>query len=77
SLCDDSAEPLIPRWAGYACGWSILMVLPDQLLFFFHEGPFAWNGLLGLWVPVIAFAAYFVVTFIVVRQAIQRDRLNA
>jgi hypothetical protein len=74
SLCDKSAEPAFPRWCGYANGWLALTVVPDQLLFFFKKGPFAWNGLFGIWVPVVVFSGFFIVNFIVLRQAVLRDR---
>ena len=74
SLTDNSAEPAFPRWCGYTNGWLVLTMLPDQLLFFFHKGPFAWNGLFGIWIPVSAFAGFFIVNFLVVRKAIQRDQ---
>jgi hypothetical protein len=74
SLCDKSAEPAFPRWCGYANGWLALTVVPDQLLFFFKKGPFAWNGLFGIWVPVVVFSGFFIVNFIVLRRAVLRDR---
>ncbi|MBB3600588.1 hypothetical protein FHT40_000221 [Mycolicibacterium sp. BK556] len=74
SLCDKSNEPTFPRWFGYANIWIILAVIPDQLLFFFHGGPFAWNGVFGLWIPVVAFGGFFIVCFLMLRRAILRDR---
>jgi hypothetical protein len=76
SLCDKSAEPVFPRWCGYTNGWLALTVLPDQLLFFFYKGPFAWNGLFGIWVPVVVFSGFFIVNFVVLRQAVHRERLS-
>ena len=74
ALCDKSKDPVFPRWCGYANGWMALTILPDQLLFFFHKSPFAWNGLFGIWVPVVVFSAFFIVNVVVLRQAIQRER---
>jgi hypothetical protein len=74
ALSDKSTEPFFPRWCGYANGWICLTILPDQLLFFFHNGPFAWNGLFAFWIPLAAFGAFFIINFVVLRQAIQRDR---
>jgi hypothetical protein len=45
-----------------------------QLLFFFHKGPFAWNGLFGVWIPVVVFSGFFLVNFVVLRQAVLRER---
>jgi hypothetical protein len=74
SLCDKSAQPVFPRWCGYANGWLALTILPDQLLFFFQKGVFAWNGLFGIWIPVVVFSAFFIVNVVVLRQAILRER---
>jgi hypothetical protein len=74
SLCDKSAEPVFPRWCGYANGWFAISIIPDQLLFFFYKGPFAWNGIFGIWIPVTFFAGFFIVNFVVLRQAILRER---
>jgi hypothetical protein len=74
AFVDKSENPVFPRWSGFAFFWIIVMILPDQLIFFFHEGPFAWNGLFGLWLPVTMFGLYFILTFIVLRKAILRDR---
>ncbi len=73
ALCDKSAAPVFPRWVGYFNIWVFATALPGQLLFFFYSGLFAWNGLLGIWVPLCAFVAWFVVTFHYVRQAALRD----
>ena len=74
ALLDRRPDAPFPRWCGYANIWLAVMILPDQLLFFFHEGPFAWNGLFGLWVPVVVFSGFFLVNFYVLRKAILRDR---
>lgn len=74
TLCDKSSEPTFPRWFGYANIWIILAVIPDQLLFFFHGGPFAWNGVFGLWIPVVAFGGFFIASFVMLRRVILRDR---
>jgi hypothetical protein len=74
ALCDSSEAPVFPRWAGWANMWFAISITPDQLLFFFKTGPFAWNGLFGVWLPILWFGGFFVVNVIVVRQAVIRDR---
>jgi hypothetical protein len=64
---DDSADPVFPRWTGYWSLWTVVMILPDQLLFFFHKGPFAWNGLFGFWIPLAVFGTWFLVISYVMR----------
>jgi hypothetical protein len=58
-----------PRWSIYLSAWTVLLEIPGQLLFFFHSGPFAWNGLLGLYVPLAAFTIWFVTMFFVMRKS--------
>jgi hypothetical protein len=77
AFCDQSPNPVFPRWAGFFNVLAVLLLLPDQLLFFFHSGPFAWNGLFGLWIPLGIFGLWFIVNFVLLRQAVLRDRANA
>ena len=74
AFCDTSPDPVFPRWAGFLSSWLAVLMLPDQLLFFFHAGPFAWNGIFGLWIPVGAFCVWFFLTFHLLRKAILRER---
>jgi hypothetical protein len=76
AFCDRSPQPAFPRWSGYANLWVVVLMVPDQLVFFFHGGPFAWNGLFGLWLPLAAFSVFFIVNFHCLRQAILRDRAS-
>lgn len=54
-LYDKGANPTFPRWCAFACFLGFVLMLPDQLLFFFKSGPFAWNGLISFWIPVPVF----------------------
>lgn len=74
ALLDKSPEPVFPRWLGWLNLWVTIALLPDQLLFFFHSGPFAWNGLFGLYIPFVAAGTFFVVDIVVLRKAVLRDR---
>jgi len=69
SFLDERPTPVFPRWLGYYNLWAMLLVIPDQLLFFFHDGPFAWNGLFGLWIPAVSFGSWFLVMYVVLRRA--------
>ncbi|HEX9833485.1 MAG TPA: hypothetical protein VGA66_10455 [Mycobacterium sp.] len=53
-------------------GWVALITVPDQMLFFFHSGPFAWSGILGLWKPAVMFGVFFIANTLVIRQAVLR-----
>lgn len=72
ALCDGSKDPVFPRWSGWACIWIFFLILPDQLLFFFKTGPFAWNGLFGIWLPLGAFGGWFALTSTLMIRAMRR-----
>jgi hypothetical protein len=74
AFCDRSDNPIFPRWLGWASLWMAIAIIPDQLLFFFKTGPFAWNGLFGIWLLIVWFSGFFIVNFIPLRQAILRER---
>ena len=74
AFCDDSANPVFPRWSAFANFWLVVILVPDQLLFFFHNGVFAWNGLFGLYLPIVGFCGFFILSFFLLRSAILRDR---
>lgn len=76
AFIDKSPDPVFPRWSGYVNIMIVLLILPDQLLFFFHSGPWSWNGLFGLWIPVVLFGGWFLVTFYLMRAAVVRARRN-
>jgi hypothetical protein len=55
---------VVPRWVGYFSIWFGLSMFPASLIVFFHSGPFAWNGVFGIYLPLGMFALwYHVVTF--------------
>jgi hypothetical protein len=76
AFIDKSPDPVFPRWAGYFNLMVVMLILPDQLLFFFHSGPWSWNGLFGLWIPVTLFGGWFLVTFFLMRAAVLRAKRN-
>lgn len=54
--------PLWPRWAAFLNLWVAVTGAGGVLAVFFKHGPFAWNGVIGFWVPVIVFAIAMCVT---------------
>lgn len=76
ALVDDDQRPIFPRWFGYFNIWIAILIIPDQLVFFFYSGPFAWNGLFSFWIPVNAFVAQFALTFYFLRSAIREGKLD-
>ncbi len=55
-------QPVVPRWFGYLNLWIAILYLPELLVFFFHSGAFAWNGVVGFWIPAILFIVYFAIS---------------
>lgn len=73
ALIDKSEDKIFPRWSGYFCLWVFVLELPVTLIFFFYDGPFAWNGIIGFWLPAGVFFTYFLVTFHLMRSYIKRQ----
>ena len=71
---DESNEPVFPRWAGFFNCWVAAIFLPAGLIPFFKSGPFAWDGLFGLWLPVGVFGVWSVVMSLLVLAAIKRQK---
>ena len=72
-LIDRSAEPVLPRWLGYLQIWVAMLILPAGVVLFFKTGPFAWNGLVGIYIPLVGFAVWIIATTAVVNRALVRQ----
>ena len=72
ALADTSENPVFPRWFGYQSIMTFLLLVPDQMLFFFKTGPFAWNGLFGFYLPFATFWVWFFVMTYTVRRSLHR-----
>ena len=59
-----------PRWFGYYTAWTALMFETGAIAFLTRSGPFAWNGLLAFWLPVVTFFAWIVVAATLLFRAI-------
>ena len=57
-LIDRRPEPVFPRWIAYLNFWVAFLIIPAGLVLFFKGGPFAWNGIVGLYVPLAAFVIW-------------------
>lgn len=60
-LGNKSEQQPYPRWIGYGNLWVAILFLPGALLPFFHDGPFAWNGLIGFWLVAFFFFAWILI----------------
>lgn len=63
---------IIPRWAGYFCMWTVILYIPELLIFFFKTGPFAWDGIVGFWIPAILFCGFFVASPFILVPAVKK-----
>ncbi len=73
ALADDSGEPpVIPRWVGWFNIWFELSLLPLVVIFWFHAGPFAWNGIFGFYLPFSLFWVWFFVMTWTLHRALPR-----
>jgi hypothetical protein len=79
ALRDKRETPILPRWYGYFNIWVGTLFIPGGMIYFFKDGPFAWNGLLAFWVPATVFGTWFIVTFVVFKKVIadQPDEVPA
>jgi hypothetical protein len=73
ALNDPSPRPVFPRWVGFFNLWLFVLLIPDQMLFFFYRGPFAWNGLIAVWIPLTIFTVWFFVMYAYLRKAIRNE----
>jgi hypothetical protein len=51
--------------------WVAFLFVPDILAFFFHSGPFAWNGIFIFWLAFVAYAVFLIAMGLVLRHAVK------
>lgn len=69
-LVDRSETPVLPRSLGYLSLWAALLILPAGLVLYFKDGPLAWNGIIGLYLPLTAFVIWVFALTIAVHRAL-------
>lgn len=69
---DRNKEPIFPRWFGYFNMWMVVLGLPACVINIFNTGPFAYDGLLGFWVPYAGLFAWFVAMMVGVTKALNK-----
>jgi hypothetical protein len=72
-LLDRSTRPVFARWTAYLSFWTGLIFFPAGLIIFFKTGPFAYNGVLALYLPAgVFFLWYAVMTYLLIK-ALDRE----
>ena len=72
-LSDKSSTPVWPRWFGYATILAGVSGSGGSLAVFFKYGPFAWNGIVGIYQGLVVFVLWMgLMSFFLFRQA-RRD----
>ncbi len=75
ALLDRSEHPVLPRWYAYLTLWESFMILPAGLVLFFKDGAFAWNGFVGIWIPLMTYAIWIGATTWCVHHALLQPSL--
>jgi hypothetical protein len=75
-LQDRSPTPIFPRWLAYFNFWVAFALVPAALIPFFKTGPFAWDGILGFWVPVGLFGPWLLIMTWQTRRAVLAGRVG-
>src|SRR6185312_9317514 len=57
----NSDQTVFPRWVGFVNFFVALSFIPDVLAFFFHSGPFAWNGVFVFWLALTTYCIFLCV----------------
>jgi hypothetical protein len=60
-LHDRNTPVIFPRWVAYLNVFSGLALTPGILIAFFKNGPFAYNGILSVYIPLAIFFIWIVI----------------
>ena len=72
-LSERTNHPIFPRWLCFASFWAAVSLVPAGAVIFVKSGPFAWNGLISIYIPLCVFVAWYVATTVVLFKAIGRQ----
>ena len=73
-FCDRNLPMIFPRWVAYLNLWCAVLLLPATLMSIYKTGSFAYDGLFGMWVPLVAFCIWMVVMSVLMSSAIKAER---
>lgn len=66
-----TGQTIIPRWAAYVSLWLGVAMVPAALSVFFKTGPFAWNGLIAVYTPLVMYVIWWHAMMFVLLKAIK------
>ena len=72
-LWDKRPVPFVPRWACFYTMFVAFGGAGGSFAGFFKSGPWAWDGILGFWTPVILFLSWLIVMFPLFLQGVRRQ----
>ena len=72
-LAHGNATSAYPRWLGFFNIWIAVGMATSSVIPFFKSGPFAWNGLVGFWIPATVFGLWMAVMWWMTLKAIATD----
>lgn len=72
-LSDRREQPVFPRWAGYFNFWVALLSAPAWAIYWFKDGPMAWDGVFSWWLPLTVFSVWFFVMGALLYRAVERQ----
>jgi hypothetical protein len=75
-LIDKREQPIFPRWFCFLTLWVVVGGVWGGFATFFKTGPFAWDGLLGFWVPVGSYLVWLLVLFPLLLKLVKRAALE-
>lgn len=67
-MAKEGSEPF-PRWVAYVNLWAAVLFAPGQLVLFFKQGIFSWNGIVALWLPFTAFFLWILIMCVAMLRA--------
>jgi hypothetical protein len=71
---DRDESPIFPRWSAYLGLWVAILSVPGGAVILFKTGPLAFNGIIGIWIPLGVFFAWIVVMTVLTIKAINRPQ---
>lgn len=62
-LADSSLRPILPRWYGYFCVWSAIIICANNAIVVFQANPLTWDGVLAGYVAALVYISWLLASF--------------